>query len=57
MTGLMGLKTAAAYLDIHRSTLQRWVQANCGPPSIVVGKRRYFRRDIIDQWFKARSLI
>lgn len=43
-------------MGFSAETLRRWALDNCGPPSLLVGKRRYFKRAMIDSWLKARAV-
>jgi excisionase family DNA binding protein len=48
---LLTTMEAAAYLNVSRRTLSRWLAEGIGPPSIKLpsGARRYRRADL-DRW-------
>lgn len=54
---LLNITAAAKILGVHRVTLGVWIRDNVGPPSIRLGKRRYFTREIIEQWLRAHSSL
>jgi DNA-binding transcriptional MerR regulator len=54
---LLGRTQTAKELGIDRRTLHSWEKGNRAPPSIIIGKRRYYTREMIDQWLRARSVL
>jgi predicted DNA-binding transcriptional regulator AlpA len=40
----------ADYLRRNPAAVRRWVNAGAGPPAILVGKRRIWRRSEVDAW-------
>ena len=49
LSGVMGLKAAAEYLEVHASTLYRL--ANGGKvPAVKLGGQWRFKKDLIDDW-------
>lgn len=52
---LLTKRAAAKLLGVSERTLRRWELGNVGPPTLAVGKRRWFARDVLRQWLKARS--
>jgi predicted DNA-binding transcriptional regulator AlpA len=52
---LLNIKEAAFALGIHPVTLGKLMRQNAAPPSLLLGKRRYFNHQILDQWIRARS--
>ncbi len=47
--GMMGIKDAADYLEVHQSTIYRLV-GNGQIPAFKLGGQWRFRKDVIDQW-------
>jgi DNA-binding transcriptional MerR regulator len=43
-------------MGVHANTLRRWQLSHEGPPTLTIGKRRYYTREIIEQWIRARAL-
>lgn len=48
----MGIKDAAAYLEVHESTIYRLV-GNGQIPAFKLGGQWRFKKDVIDQWLAA----
>lgn len=51
-SGIMGIKDAAAYLEVHESTIYRLV-GNGQIPAFKLGGQWRFKKDVIDQWLAA----
>lgn len=54
---VMNRRQAAAYLGVSTNTLVRWFQKNAGPAMLRIGKRRYYSREVLDQWLKSHSAV
>lgn len=48
-SGVMGIKDAAAYLEVHESTIYR-LAGNGQIPAFKLGGQWRFKKDVIDQW-------
>jgi len=48
-SGVMGIKEAANYLEVHESTIYRLV-GNHQIPAFKLGGQWRFKKDVIDQW-------
>lgn len=46
---------AARLLGVSRVTLLKWRRKNMAPECIKQGKRRYFTREMIESWIRARA--
>lgn len=51
-SGMMGIKDAADYLEVHQSTIYRLV-GNGQIPAFKLGGQWRFKRDILDEWLTA----
>lgn len=51
---LIGVEDAAAHLGITVRQLRALLANRTAPPSILVGRRRYFRTADIDAWISER---
>ena len=47
----------AGEMRVSVRTLWRWAALGEIPPSVKIGRRRYFRRTAIAEWLKAREHI
>ena len=48
-SGVMGIKDAADYLEVHESTIYR-LAGNGAIPAFKLGGQWRFKKDVIDQW-------
>lgn len=48
-SGVMGIKDAAAYLEVHESTIYR-LAGNGQIPAFKLGGQWRFKKDVIDEW-------
>jgi excisionase family DNA binding protein len=49
---LLSFMEAADRLGIHISTLHRWINKGIGPRSIVLGERRRFPADAVEEYLR-----
>jgi DNA-binding transcriptional MerR regulator len=42
-------------LDISAETLKRWHRVGAGPPMTKVGRYRYYARDSVSAWLRAKE--
>lgn len=52
---LLTQKEVAALLGKHRTTMWDWQQRGIGPPTVPIGRRRYYERSKIKAWLAAAS--
>ena len=50
--GRMTRKDAAAYLGRAEKTLAMWQMEAKGPPSVLVGGRRFYFKDVLDAFIR-----
>ena len=48
-SGVMGIKEAASYLEVHESTIYR-LAGNGEIPAFKLGGQWRFKKEVIDQW-------
>jgi excisionase family DNA binding protein len=58
----LGVKELASYLDIHPSTVYRWVreqkrQQHNGPPAHRIGGKIRFYLPDVDEWFRQQRIL
>lgn len=53
--GRMTRRDAARYLGIKEKTLANWEQMKRGPPSILVGGRRFYYKDRLDAFIRGEA--
>ena len=54
---LMNQEKCAKFLGVNAETLRRWAAKNAGPPRILIGKRYYYRRDMLKTWLDSRRVV
>ncbi len=54
---LLTQRAAAKELNVSERTLRRWALQHLGPPTLTIGKRRWYAREVLAQWLKARSYV
>ena len=47
----------AAEMRVSVRTLWRWAALGEVPPSVKIGRRRFFRRAAVQDWLKAREKV
>lgn len=50
--GRLSRKDAAAYLGVKPKTLAMWLLNGSGPPSVLVGGRRFYFREELDKFIR-----
>jgi hypothetical protein len=53
--GRMDRKNAALYMGFREKTLAMWQLQGKGPPSLLVGGRRFYFRDALDAFIRGNS--
>ena len=52
---LIGQTQAARLLGVHPKTLLAWRRNNTAPECVRIGKRCYFKLQVIESWLRARA--
>jgi excisionase family DNA binding protein len=52
---LIPMEQFATTWKVKTRTVRDWVRRGEAPPSIVVGRKRYFRRSAIPAWLESRE--
>lgn len=47
---------AARALGVSVDTLTRWLGRRIGPASVLVGRKRYYRRGAIEAWLRSAEV-
>ena len=55
LSGYFDPAALAAELNVCTKTLDRWRVIGEGPPSITVGRKRYYKRDAVIAWLETRE--
>ena len=53
--GRMTRKEAAKYLGRAEKTLAMWEMERKGPPSVLVGGRRFYFKDVLDAFIRGEA--
>ncbi len=53
--GRLARKDAAKYLGRAEKTLAMWAMEGKGPPSVLVGGRRFYFRDALDAFIRGEA--
>ena len=53
--GRMSRRDAARYIGVSTKTMAMWKLEGKGPPSILIGMRRFYWRDKIDFWIQEQA--
>ena len=53
--GRMTRKDAAKYLGRAEKTLAMWEMEGKGPPSVLVGGRRFYFKDVLDAFIRGKG--
>ncbi len=53
--GRLSRKDAAAYLGRAEKTLAMWEMEGKGPPSVLVGGRRFYFKDALDAFIRGET--
>ena len=53
--GRMARKEAAKYLGRAEKTLAMWEMERKGPPSVLVGGRRFYFKDVLDAFIRGEA--
>ena len=51
----MARKEAAKYLGRAEKTLAMWEMERKGPPSVLVGGRRFYFKDVLDAFIRGKA--
>lgn len=49
---LISEEDAARRLEVHQSTLVRWIKNGDGPPHYLIGSRRRYREGDLERWLR-----
>lgn len=55
LDGYLTREQAAHQLGVSMDTLTRWGTQRIGPPSVRIGRKRYYRREAVLKWLEARE--
>ncbi|MBL6952424.1 MAG: helix-turn-helix domain-containing protein [Alphaproteobacteria bacterium] len=50
--GRMSRRDASKYLGVKQKTLAMWALAGKGPPSVKVGGRRFYYKEVLDAFIR-----
>lgn len=53
--GRMTRRDAAAYIGVAEKTLAMWAMDRKGPPSVKVGGRRFYYKDVLDKFIAGEA--
>jgi predicted site-specific integrase-resolvase len=56
LTEYLDRDACAQELCITKRTLSRWQREGLAPPSVLLGKRRLFRKSSVESWLRNREL-
>ena len=55
LDGYLTRDEAARQLNVSTDTLTRWGTQRIGPPSVRIGRKRYYRLEAVRAWLAARE--
>lgn len=55
LDGYLSRTEVAAALGVSVDTLTRWGTQRVGPASVMIGRKRYYRRAAIEEWLRSRE--
>ena len=55
LSDYMTREDLAAELGVSKDTLARWHTQRIGPPSVKLGKRTFYRREVVRAWLVDRE--